>query len=118
MKVDSATAIGTYVLNNISVSGNIPDINPSDNVITDSSLVTGSFDPNDKSVLPRGVGPQGFVTASDTAFSYTIRFENTGSDTAFMVTIMDVLDADLDIATIRPGLSSHNYTWELSMETP
>ncbi|MBL0074019.1 MAG: T9SS type A sorting domain-containing protein [Bacteroidetes bacterium] len=113
LKVDSATAIGTYVLNNISVSGNIPDINPSDNVITDSSLVTGSFDPNDKSVLPRGVGPQGFVTASDTAFSYTIRFENTGSDTAFMVTIMDVLDADLDIATIRPGLSSHNYTWEI-----
>ena len=24
-----------------------------------------------------------------------------------------VSDADLDIATIRPGLSSHNYTWEI-----
>ncbi len=113
LKVDSATAIGTYLVNNISVSGITPDINPADNVIRDSSIVTGSFDPNDKSVLPRGVGPQGFVTANDTAFNYTIRFENTGNDIAFMVTILDVLDADLDISTIRPGVSSHNYIWEI-----
>jgi len=112
-KVDSITPIGTYIVNNISASGIMPEFNSTDNVITDSSIVTGSFDPNDKSVLPAGLGPQGFVTASDTAFNYTIRFENTGSDTAFMVTILDVLDADLDIATISPGLSSHNYTWDI-----
>jgi hypothetical protein len=30
-----------------------------------------------------------------------------------MVTILDILDAVLDIASIRPGLSSHNYQWDI-----
>ena len=63
--------------------------------------------------MPAGLGPQGYITASDTALHYTIRFENTGSDTAFMVTILDVLDPDLDLASINMGVSSHNYIWDV-----
>lgn len=112
-RVDSTVSIGTTIANKISVSGKIPELNLVDNVVRDSVFVTGSFDPNDKSVLPAGVGPQGRIRASDLPLNYTIRFENTGNDTAFMVTIVDTLDANLDIATFSPGVSSHTYRWEI-----
>lgn len=112
-RVDSQVAIGTYIVNDIHISGNIPEFNLADNVVRDSSVVTGSFDPNDKSVFPAGVGPLGYIRADNQPLNYTIRFENTGNDTAFMVTILDTLDGDLDIATFKPGVSSHNYRWEI-----
>lgn len=43
---------------------------------------------------------------------YQIRFQNTGTDTAYTVLIEDVLDEDLDGTTIRPGASSHAYDLE------
>jgi uncharacterized repeat protein (TIGR01451 family) len=72
----------------------------------------GSFDPNDK----RGI-PLGWKTAHliepDQALSYMIRFQNTGNDTAFTVRITDQLPPELNPASIRPGASSHPYTWSL-----
>ena len=40
---------------------------------------------------------------------YVIRFQNTGTDTAFNILITDVLSNYLDITTIEPGVSSHPY---------
>ncbi|MBK6274478.1 MAG: hypothetical protein IPF58_07135 [Saprospirales bacterium] len=39
---------------------------------------------------------------------YTIRFENTGNDTAFVV-IVDTLDANLDISTFKPLNGLYTY---------
>ena len=44
---------------------------------------------------------------------YLIRFQNTGTDTAFLVVIRDTISPFLDPATVRPGASSHPYTWSL-----
>jgi len=44
---------------------------------------------------------------------YTIHFQNTGTDTAFLVRLVDVLPQELDPATFRPGTSSHPCTWRL-----
>ena len=38
-----------------------------------------------------------------------IRFQNTGTDTAYRVVVLDTLSTYLDIETIRLGMSSHNY---------
>ncbi len=40
---------------------------------------------------------------------YTVRFQNTGTDTAFNIVIEDQLDADLDWTTFRPISSSHPF---------
>nr|MCU0348872.1 T9SS type A sorting domain-containing protein [Saprospiraceae bacterium] len=47
---------------------------------------------------------------------YLIRFQNTGTDTAFKVVIVDVLPPELDLATVRPGASSHPYTYGVTPE--
>lgn len=72
----------------------------------------GSYDPNDKQVFPRGATENNILRAN-TDLEYLIRFQNTGTDTAFTVVILDPLSANLDPATIRPGAASHPYTFTL-----
>lgn len=70
-------------------------------------LITNSYDPNDKQVTPRGAGASGIV-APGSELSYTVRFQNTGNDTAFIVQVYDTLDVThLDLATLQIGASSH-----------
>ncbi len=72
----------------------------------------GSFDPNDKIGFPAGFGPLHYIRPG-TDIEYLIRFQNTGTDTAFHVVVRDTLDGWLDPATIQPGASSHPYRFEL-----
>ncbi|MBX2960245.1 MAG: T9SS type A sorting domain-containing protein [Flavobacteriales bacterium] len=74
--------------------------------------VTGSYDPNDKTGYPLGVGTDHIVTPNG-KLDYVIRFQNTGTDTAFTVVVRDTLDVDLDIFSVRSGVSSHNYTFKM-----
>jgi hypothetical protein len=82
-------------------------------VDVDCQRITGSYDPNDKSAQPEGYGPEHFI-APNTDLSYRIRFQNTGTDTAFTVIIRDTLSPWLDPATVRPEASSHPFTWNFS----
>lgn len=66
----------------------------------------GSYDPNDKSALPVGYGENHYLKASD-EINYRIRFQNTGTDTAFTVVIRDELAPWLDMTTLRRGNASH-----------
>ncbi|MBV6652927.1 MAG: hypothetical protein KI786_04180, partial [Mameliella sp.] len=68
----------------------------------------GSFDPNDIQVFPKGYGPQGIVEPG-TTLEYLIRFQNTGTDTAFTVEILNPIAPELDLSTLYPLGSSHNY---------
>jgi uncharacterized repeat protein (TIGR01451 family) len=75
----------------------------------------GSFDPNDKQGFPAGVGEEHLIEPGQD-LEYLIRFQNTGTDTAFKVVIVDVLPPELDLASIRPGASSHPYTYGVTPE--
>lgn len=74
--------------------------------------LVNSYDPNDKSVQPIGYGTNHFIY-DHTALDYKIRFQNTGTDTAFTVVIRDTLSPHLDLASIQMGASSHAYTWRV-----
>lgn len=69
-------------------------------------IIVCSMDPNDKSVQPIGIGPGNYV-AMDTWLDYMIRFQNTGTDTAFTVVVIDTLDATLDLSTFTFIGASH-----------
>ncbi|MCC6725882.1 MAG: T9SS type A sorting domain-containing protein [Saprospiraceae bacterium] len=79
----------------------------------DCHEVVASFDPNDKSAMPTGWQDEHFIQAS-TELDYLIRFQNTGTDTAFRVVLIDTLSSFLDPTTIRLGASSHPYNFRLS----
>jgi uncharacterized repeat protein (TIGR01451 family) len=75
--------------------------------------VTGSYDPNDKTGFPLGMTEAHYIERGDEMF-YTLRFQNTGNDTAFLVVLRDTLPATLDPATLRPQGASHPFIWELN----
>lgn len=80
------------------------------------SEIRCAYDPNDKLVsrveLPSDYEP------SASELLYTIRFQNTGNDTAQVVRIRDTLDYYLDIHTFKPLGSSHPYRCELNWNGP
>lgn len=75
----------------------------------------GSYDPNDKQGFPLGYGPDHLIPPGR-PLEYLIRFQNTGTDTAFQVIIRDTLSPWLDPATVVSGASSHPYRFGLSGE--
>ncbi len=70
-----------------------------------AALVGGSYDPNDKAATPV-LTPTQVALGKD--IDYTIRFQNTGTDTAFTVIIDDTLSNDLLANTLVLVGSSHN----------
>lgn len=81
----------------------------------DCQVNIGSYDPNDKQGFPAGVGEDHLIEPGQD-LEYLIRFQNTGTDTAFQPLIVDVLPPELDLASIRPGASSHPYTYGVTPE--
>lgn len=78
----------------------------------DCPVAVSSYDPNDKRGFPLGYGDEHIIEPG-TSIEYMIRFQNTGTDTAFTVIIRDSLTTDLDVSTFQAGASSHAYTYEL-----
>lgn len=76
--------------------------------------IVGSFDPNDKSVLPDGKIP---LSASLDTFDYLIRFQNTGTDTAYKVVVVDTLPAPLDPYSVRVKAASSDYQLVVNKNT-
>jgi hypothetical protein len=90
----------------------VSDTTPGNNIDTLRVNVTGSFDPNDKSVAPEGVILTQELNPSF-PLEYVIRFQNTGTDTAFRVRIVDTLENSLQLPTIELISASHPCTWSM-----
>lgn len=75
-----------------------------------SQEIRCAIDPNDKLVNPArdDVYPENYTLFGE-RLEYTIRFQNTGNDTAFNIRLTDQLDANLDWTTFQPIAASHYY---------
>jgi uncharacterized repeat protein (TIGR01451 family) len=82
------------------------DVAPVNNYDTLSPVIFAPIDPNDK-LVDKGTGPQGY-TLMDEELEYTIRFQNTGNDTAFLVKVRDTINMNMDMESLRIISSSHN----------
>ena len=87
------------------------DGNLANNSAVSDQLVTGSFDPNDKLARTSSrASAEHYYIEEDEWIDYTIRFQNTGTDTAFNVIITDTLPSTLDPASISWGAASHVHS--------
>ena len=79
----------------------------------DCQEIVSSFDPNDKQVIPNGIDPEYHYILPNSTMEYKVRFQNTGTDTAFLVVIRDTISEHLDLTSFLPGTSSHPYRYEI-----
>lgn len=111
-------ALGQFVNNSASVAlSNEPDQSLDNNNATCTTVIVGSYDPNDKQVFNTDGGSiDGPATVNDTLLRYYIRFQNTGTDTAFNIVVRDTLDVDLNVSTFRFISASHPVEIEFHEE--
>jgi uncharacterized repeat protein (TIGR01451 family) len=89
------------------------DINPACNSYTYTRIITGSFDPNEKTVSPSGANTSGDIPLTEDEFTYLIRFQNTGSGPAVNINVTDTLSSLLDPMSFKMLDASHNYVVEM-----
>ncbi|WP_205513126.1 T9SS type A sorting domain-containing protein [Longitalea arenae] len=114
MKIDPPPAVNLHdVLTFIAAINPIAnDVTPEDNIDTLKQTVIGSFDPNDKHENHNGTLYIEQLQAGQ-PLTYTIRFQNMGTDTAFNIIIKDTLSDQLDIAALEMVSASHPYQFSL-----
>jgi uncharacterized repeat protein (TIGR01451 family) len=90
---------------------------PMDDIDVDVEIdclpIRDSYDPNEKLNSPEGISAQHYVLPN-TPIDYVIHFQNTGTDTAYKVVVIDTLSNNLDLSTLELGASSFPYTTSLS----
>jgi uncharacterized repeat protein (TIGR01451 family) len=85
------------------LTGITGDADLSDNVFNLDQQIVGAYDPNDKQASAYRILP------SENKIDYHIRFQNTGSDTAYKVTVVDTLDTQLPLTSVVINSASHAY---------
>jgi uncharacterized repeat protein (TIGR01451 family) len=93
--INSSVCIKTIV-------NTVTDVNQTNDTLEFCGLVTNSYDPNDKACSPTN------TATPNTWLTYTVRFQNTGNDTAYNIIIRDTLDTNLDASSFTYLASSHN----------
>ena len=107
--ISPSTALGTIKTYTSDVQSAFNDETPLNNVFELKETVVGSFDPNDKLVDQKIIQPD---YDENTELIYTIRFQNTGTDTAFNVVIKDSILSQLNPLSVRTISSSHDFSME------
>jgi uncharacterized repeat protein (TIGR01451 family) len=112
LAVPGVEYLGTNLECSAYIQPDVEDIDPINNYDTIHQVITASYDPNVKLVEPMGLGSEGYLQHGE-RLTYTIHFQNTGNDTAFLVVLQDTIDANLDIETFDVLAYSHEMDWVL-----
>ena len=101
-----AIKIGDWVKYVSVIGPTTGDLQPGDNTFTLFHKVTGSYDPNVKSEVHGDFYTPAALSRME-PLTYTIRFQNTGTDTAFNIVVKDTLDSKLDLKSFELLTTSH-----------
>ena len=99
-----ADTLGSPVISTAEITPISGDLDPDDNMATTINQVVGSYDPNDILVDPTEMDAD---EVAEAVLDYTIRFQNTGTDTAFTVAVENSLPANVDLFSFEYIGASH-----------
>ena len=109
LQLSETTALGTLIVNHATVTA-VNDNDAANDEFAFYQTAVSSFDPNDKTPSPFY-----FVSDGD-PIQYTVRFQNTGTDTAFNIIIRDTLSENLDWSGFQLLTQSHPVTVDFNLE--
>jgi uncharacterized repeat protein (TIGR01451 family) len=92
---DTNAVVGSSVCITTDIESSTPDANFADNSLTQCFNIVNSWDPNSKQVYPLDTFQAGGW------LTYTVNFQNTGTDTAYLVVVRDTLSANVDASSFQ-----------------
>ncbi|MBP7515346.1 MAG: T9SS type A sorting domain-containing protein, partial [Flavobacteriales bacterium] len=102
--------LGTVISFLATASDGVQELDMVNNAAAQNVTITGSVDPNDKIArTSAGHSSTQYFIDEDMYIDYTVRFQNTGTDTAFTVVVRDSLEAELDPASLEILGASHAF---------
>ncbi|MBL7982018.1 MAG: T9SS type A sorting domain-containing protein [Flavobacteriales bacterium] len=102
--------LGTLLTYSATASNTASEPMLSNNSTQLNVTITGSYDPNDKRGIANTSGSDTqFFLNTDEWIDYTVRFQNTGTDTAFTVVITDTIPDELDLLSLEILGASHSF---------
>ena len=104
-QIPSTLSPGYYLQSDFSIAPIAGDCDPSDNHLQFSDLVSGSHDPNEKDVVPANS-----INIGDSVLTYTIHFQNDGTDSTHFIIIKDTLSPYLNAGTVQNIASSASFS--------
>lgn len=104
--VDSAAMVDSSLFTDVLIEPIANDADVNNNTDGWQSIITASFDPNNK-IVNREVLSTTELTSSPW-LEYVINFQNTGNDTAFVIHVLDTIPSELNMLTFDLLSSSHN----------
>ena len=105
VNVSQTAVLGSTISSPVTIAPVIGDADVSDNTAVWNVVVTGSYDPNDIQVDRATVDPDELVAPP--FLEYIVRFQNTGTDTAFTVRIEDPVPQNAQFSSFQFVGSSH-----------
>lgn len=116
LSMSTTAVIGSNYCLSAGVVSLVTETNAADNRASDCWVIGGPFDPNYKEVFPKGTGAQGNIPPTTGELAYTIHFQNVGTAPAVDVKIKDLLDNNLDKASLKVTASSHPVQTNISSD--
>lgn len=101
------TSMGDEIQSLLTVTADSSGVELFSDTDTLSQVLVCAYDPNDKTAVPAGEDSLGSIPMSTEWMEYTIRFQNTGNDTAVNVIIRDQIDSHLNRNSFHLLASSH-----------
>ncbi|MBC5774756.1 IPT/TIG domain-containing protein [Pontibacter sp. KCTC 32443] len=111
--VEACTTFATRMVFSAGFVNALPPDDEEPEVAEECLPIIDSFDPNDKQVVPTGLTEEKY-TPTGAELKYKIRFQNTGTDVAYRVVVVDTLSEHLDLSTLQIGSASHAYRFDVS----
>ena len=105
-------SIGDFIHHYATIAPIANDSTPSDDTSRLVQTLVGAFDPNEK-VESHGGAISPANAAKGEYLNYTIHFQNTGNDTAFVVIIRDTLSSKFDLTSLELISSSHPFDFSI-----
>jgi hypothetical protein len=103
--VPTTLSIGYLLQSSFYITPTVGDCDSTNNFLSFSESVIGSHDPNEKTVSPAGTIPE-----TDSILTYTIHFQNTGTDSTHFIIVVDTLSTALNPTSVRNVASSYPYS--------
>lgn len=108
VKLDSTATLGSVICRALTFYPlNIAEADSSNNEVEVCNVVNGSYDPNDKTCFINGAADTSNYFDKGDSFTYRIRFQNTGTDSAVNIYILDTISEFLNFESFELLGSSH-----------